>query len=492
MERTTIHDRIERDRKNAQPDGFAWSDVRKFRRYYRGRQRPSLNAEQIRILQGVIGNRFSHNVLKKIVTEKANRLEIARFDVDDDQVRDFLFDTWVKNEFPDVFADLIVATLRDSNAFLGLNWVVDDSPDSVYGGRVSFKTERLWDGRVGTFAHYDNADQMEYAVKEWHDPTTRTQYRTVYFDDHMERYRQDGASWVGYFLPTDPFIDGLSQRGFVPWLKRSGDGLGIPIIHFANGSDDDSPYGASELDGGALGFQDQINAIQHDITAVSTLSGSPRTWSKGFTLEKDANGNRKQPRVGPGAHWHSDEVDADWGVLAGGDPKPLIDALWLKVQSLCQMTNIPMHVITGDWPSGEAIYRAEMSLTQDVQRLAKKTGPSASTAMHRSTEIANAYGTGPTLNETALIRTIFVDASKRDPLTRALFVEKVAPHVSKQEILRLFDYTPDQIDAIIEELEEEADKALERAQARFSAGVAVPSTVRPGNDEPPVEDEEDE
>lgn len=472
----TIHEQIETDRKDALPSGRTWTDVRRYRRYYRGLQRGTLNAEQVRLLQGIIGNKFSHNICQRIVTEKANRLEVARFDVKNRAVSEFLVDTWVKNQFPDLFADMAVASLRDSNAFIGLNWVPSSDPKDLYGGRVSLKLERVWDGNEGVFFKFAHDGTVEYAVKEWTDSTG--QYRTVYYDDHMVRFKIVDGNWTGYNLPGDPLPRPSQGRGYVAWTKKDGSGLGIPFVHFPNGNDDETYYGVSELDGGVMGFQDQINAIQHDLTAVSVLSGSPRTWSKGFELEKNPDGTKKQPRVGPGAHWHNDNETAEWGILEGGNPAPLIDVLWVKVKSVCQMKDVPFHAITGDWPSGEALFRAEMPAVMDGEKRAKKWGPRSASVMHMSTEIQNTFGK-VALDETALITTVFESVERRDDLSRATVAQTVAPFVSKAEVLRLLNYPPDKVTQIIAEMDREADEAVERAQARFAAagfGDPIPPT----------------
>lgn len=482
----TIHTRVEEDRKAAQPTDFNWSDLKKFRKYYRGRQRGTLNADQIRILQGVLGNRFSHNICKKIVNVKANRLEIARFDVEDPQVRAFLFDTWTRNQLPDLFSDSTKACLRDGNTAIGMNWIPDNGPA---GGRVALFMERWWDGKTGVFVHYDDLGQPDYAVKEWID-RNRNQIRIIYFPDHIERYVQDGDGWRAFNLPGER---GDASTGPVAWLKRDGSPLGIPIIHIPNGNDDDTNYGASELDGGILGIQDQVNTIQHDLTAVSVLSGSPRTTSSGFELEKGDDGKPIQPKTGPGAHWHADDANAKWGVLEAGDIGPLKDALLIKVQTACEMVNVPVHEITGDWPSGEALYRADMDLIKDVETLGKKAGPAWSSVSHRSTELWNTFGRGPMLNEDALIVTVFQPVDKRDPLTLAMVAEKMAPFVSEREVLRILGYSPEKVEEIIQEREEEAEKALERQQAAFSSGVLggqVPKNDDPNNpgDDPELDE----
>lgn len=507
MATETIHQRIEREREQTAPMGGSWqkakgswSLIREFRDYARGRQRKTLNADQIRILQACLKHDASDNVLRKILWTHANRLRVARFDVDDSSVDAFLFDTWVRNSFPDLFADAIFSTLRDGNHALSLAWRASDDPSNVYGGRVVLARERWWDGREGMFVMYGDDAQPSYAVKEWTPLGPQPQKRrTIYFPDRIQRYIQDGG-WRSYNIPGDEDFpahdaDGKPIANAVAWVKRDGSPLGIPVIHFANGSDDDSYYGASLLDGGPLGFQDHINAIQHDILAASMLNGSPQTWSKGFSLPDDPNDSSGQTKLsvktGPGMHHHTEEPTAAWGTIPPGSLGELKDAYMTKLEALCRMLNTPLHAITGQWPSGEALFRAEIDLVNAVKKLGESVGPSTSTVMHRATEIVNTFGSA-SLDENALIQTVFEPPEQRDVMTNWQVAAAASPFVSEREVLRIAGYAPDRIDQIMDERDEERAASVSAAQAAFAqppsldalqsaAGASIDTTAQDGS-----------
>ena len=481
----TLNQRIERERKEARPSLTDWSDVRLYREYARGRQRKTLNADQIRIMAGVIKSPFSDNILKKIITEHATRLRLARFDVEDKGVSSFLYDLWIRNQLPDLFADAIYAVLRDGNHAISLNWQPSDSPNDPDGGRVVLNRERWWDGKDGVFVKYDDSGQPEYAVKEWKssDGVAR---RNIYFPEAFYRFQFRDGAWEPFILEGDEELFAIDTEtgrpvpGLIPWLKLDGSPLGIPIVHLPNGSDDDTYYGASILDGGTLGFQDQINAIQHDITAAAMMNGSVQTWSKGFSLPIDNEGNPVRIKTGPGTHHHTDETTAEWGVIPAGSLTELKNAYMTKVEAVCRNTNTPIHTITGQWPSGEAIFRAEMPIVGDTLKLAESIGPQMSTVAHRATEIYNAFGIGPELNEDSLIRTIFEPAEQRDPITIWTVAEKSAPFVSNQEVLRSVGKTPEEIKMIMDERADEKTESISMAQAAFSRPPDMEALLRAG------------
>src|SRR3712207_8958632 len=51
------------------------------------------------------------------------------------------------------------------------------------------------------------------------------------------------------------------------------DALPIYMAHDASSDDLDTTYGISELDGGLLGLQDEINDVHRDITAAARFTG---------------------------------------------------------------------------------------------------------------------------------------------------------------------------------------------------------------------------
>lgn len=425
-----LHDVIKRDREAAFPDA---KDITLFRDYFRGRQRGTHTTTQGMFLRGVLSNLFCDNVTSKIVNEIASRHELIGFAVDNETVKTFLDDLYVKNHLARLQPEVAVATLRDGNHALALRWQPED-PERPSLGRVTIHRERWWDGTSGVFVAYGADGEPAYAVKDWSERVENAELkrRVVWFPDHFERYRQDGDGWKPYALPGDP--DG--SEGRVSWVKRDGSPLGIPVVHFANGSDDDSPYGASELDGGVLGLQDEINDIHRDITATARLTGYQMYTATGTAPEKDEAGTARPLRVGPGQVLQSGDKDARYGVLPAGDLTQLKGALLTKTEAVFRMRDIPFHVITGQWPSGAALLRSEMPLVNRGVRLNNTQAPSWATTAHRSTEMANTFGEGDRLDESALITAEFAPPERLDALTLAEIDKARADALLAREMLQ--------------------------------------------------------
>ncbi|HEY0006930.1 MAG TPA: phage portal protein [Pyrinomonadaceae bacterium] len=453
----SIHEQIEEERRCSLPKA---EEVKAFRQYARGRHPSTLTTGQQRILRGLLGNLFCDNVCKRILQELRNRLRLVRFDLSTDgqgerSIGTYLESVWVKNGLAAKSAAVHWAMFRDGNTAIALNWSKD---------RVVITRERWWNGKTGMFVSYDDDDRVNYAVKEW---TTREGLRrTVYYPDKIERYIQDNTTanndgWRMYKLPSDPQGDGP-----IEWKDRRGQPLGVPVVHFANiqvpndgdgddGTEEPDPhYGMSELDGGMLGLQDEVNDIHRDLSGAARFAGFPMMKGTGIKEERDENGNLKNPLiVEPGAFFTDENPQADFDVIQPGSLAELERILGIKLQAMTRAAAVPLHLIAGDWPSGEALLRAEMPLIDKVETVGASVGPSWASVAHKAVQMSNAFGQ-TSFDEEAMITAEFAPVARRDPLTLAGVAERLAKFVGQRETLRILNYSPKDIQRIIDDLKE--------------------------------------
>lgn len=440
---SSIHSQIEYERSTAQPNA---ANLKIYRNYARGRQRGTLTRGQQRILRGLTGNRFADNVCGMTLGEISNRLLLTRFEVagDDDQasaaaaVESFLRELWVMNQLPALSHQVHYASLRDGDHAVGISWNTD---------RVRLSRETWWDGKQGMFVAYGPDGRPGYAVKDWIDAGRRR--RTIYYPDRIERYIAEGEGWRAYKPDGEAWP--------TPWFDQFGEPLGIPVVHFAalaqpNDSseerDDQPEYGLSLLDGGLTGLQDEINDIQRDISAAARFTAYQMYWATG-----SSSGNVTLA-VEPGALLLDENPEAKFGTLAAGSLQELERTLTVKLQAASRLTSVPMHFISGQWPSGEALMRAERPLIDKVEGLARVFGPAWASVAHKATRIANTFA-GQAFDEALLISAVFANAERRDPLTRADIAARESPFVSQRQTLRTLGYSPDEIERIIAERDDD-------------------------------------
>jgi hypothetical protein len=378
----------------------------------------------LRQMGALTKHRFADNVCRRILALVASRLELTGFALDknDDTLTTFINDFFTKNQLADKQYDVHFATARDGNHALGLNWRPSQRPgeDGTATGRVTVHKERWWDGETGMWIAYGDDGLPLYAVKDFtqvmFDPPRKVKRRTIYFDDHLEKYISTGALWEPFAEDTE---DNGKPTNAPRWEKRDGSPLGIPVVHFANGSDDDTPYGASHLDGGVIGLQDHINDIHLDITVAARLLGFPMIFVAGYEEALTSAGQVIPFHVGPGTVAKSANPNTKITVVQPGDLTQLQGAYDMKKRAVASNTQTPEHIISGgQWPSGLALIRAEMPLIDLVKRMAKTVGPSWEQAVHRATEMYNAFAK-PSLDETNLVTAEFTDPERLDEQAQA-------------------------------------------------------------------------
>lgn len=410
-----------------------------FRRYAMGRQDTTLTIDQQKMLEGVLGNEFCDNICGQVLAEHANRLELERVTAKQDTIapestgnlegkdddgkplgqkeQEWIDAFWQRAKIDDLQARVHRNTIRDGNYCL----MVTYDPERK---RIVLHREPWWDGYMGVFIGYDTYGNMLYAVKEWDTPEGRR--RTIYYDGAVERYLASGGGniWTPFILPEDNVM-GVQPGALpgsvpvpIPYVDGDGEPMHIPFVHFTNPSDEFENYGSSIFDGGKIGMQDQINDVQYDIAAAARMNGYQRTWSKGYKLQK-INGKTVRPKTGPGVHYHSEEKDASWGVLEAGDTSQLINVYKIKVESFCRNTHTPYATITGNWPSGEALYRQEKPLYGATKARQRRLSPCWVEVIHRAIELANVYD-NEGLNEDVMLTAVYSDAGDRDPLNLAM------------------------------------------------------------------------
>lgn len=392
------HDEIEAIRKEAVPDV---KEIDKYRLYARGTHNRVLSIEQRRILGGKAANHSADNVIRLILSTLASRLQFEGWAVEAEPVQTFLDRLFVTSRVARLQFNVHWAAFRDAMAGVSLRWHV--GADGA--GRVALAREEAWNGETGLFVGYDAYGEPAWAVRDFKQRQGKRvlDRRVVYYADRIERFVREGG-WRHYELPGEE-----GSNGVVPWVRPDGTPLGLPVVPFVNGLGDDPLYGTSELVG-LLGLQDDLNAIQHDITGAAMFTAWQMYWMSGVN-PADA------PKVGPGRVLSSDNPNARFGVLPPGPMDSLTAAHSYKRQTMAVDASVPLHLILGaEWPSGEALLRSEMPLVDKVKRVGTVFGPEWTTVAHRATEIEDVFGAGG-LDEDALISARFSPPERLDEMT---------------------------------------------------------------------------
>lgn len=441
-----------------------------YRDYARGRHALELSPGERRILSNALKHLMTDNLCRTALQALTNPLKIVRFDVDGDgplqeAKQQYLERVALLNALPTLSKAVHWAMLRDGDHALGLSW---HAPT----GRVILQRESWWNGVQGVFVAYDDADRVSYAVKEWQ--TGETWRRTVWWPDRIERYARESFNddWQPFVLESD---GGMWP---VPWLDSRGQPLNPPIVHFANvqlpndgrgdGEEDaapDSRYGTSELDGGPMGIQDAVNSIHLDVLGAAKFTGFPMLGLMGFQPQVDANGNEVPFVVEPGAVIRSSDASSRVERIQPGSLAELERALTIELQAFSRATTVPVHkLIAGNDMSGVSRILSMLDYFDKLEGIINAAAPAWASVMHKATRLANTFGKAG-LDEQSMISAVYAPVIRYDPLTQAQIVQAVAPFVSRREKLRLLDYSTQEQDRILTEMDEDDAASVEGQRA---------------------------
>lgn len=447
-----IHERVDKDRDGAD---FEADKIPLYRNYAAGKQISPLTELQKQFLEELTRNQFADNVCHPICAEAADRLRFMAWTCEQQAVADELSNLYTTANLGALQGSTHYDALRDGNHALAVNWDAER-------GIVRIYEEPWWDGNFGLFIAYDALSNPLYGVKEWTELNGERR-RLIWFDDGIQRWRGSGrgGTWVPYSLEED------QGRWPVPWMKLDGSPLHIPYVHFPNAGRGSKQYGMSELAGGVIGYQDQLNDLQLSLSAAARVTAYQVYTGTGIPeLEKFV--------VMPGTFLSSTSPDARFGVLPAGDLGQMMGLYGLKLQRVAQMTRTPLHSITGgDWPSGEALLRAEQPAVGKAQSQIERFVTCWTAVGHKAIEIRNRFSTDAALpedSETALIGAVFAPAERRDPLSQSVIVNNLNERISNQEALRIMGYTEDRAQQVVDEKAAAAEEMSERMLTAFDRG----------------------
>lgn len=378
-----IHTQIDELRK------VAASDVPpEVRNYYDGDQPPVATPDQMASLGDRASRPYVENVLKQCVDTLAARLLLRRYLCEDDaNVQTWLAEFARTNQLGEHIITNTVRVLVDGNNAMSLSW---------NGERVLAHQEPWWDGTEGMYVEIGDDTMPQWAVKEWEDLDKRTR-RTVYLPDQIQRFVKEDGAWV-------PFVNDEGQH-IIPWVRKDGRPLGVPVVHFGNTITAESLYGASTI-APLLGLQDALNGTIFDIVAAQAMNAFGI-----YTVTGAAGGDYF---VGPGRRWETENEAARFGLLQGSDMGPILDGYRSIRAAIANQFPISEHLITGgQWPSGMALQRADAPMISKVKLLGETFAPGWVLLAHRATEIANTFG-GANLNEARMIQVEYEPAEQLD------------------------------------------------------------------------------
>jgi len=437
-------------------------EIVRAQRYYRGEQRVPLTDRQEEFLGFDKSGDFRVNYCKTVVNAVAERMILAGFtaggdDEDKQPLTAWAEEVWSENRGDALQMRVHKAAIRDGEYFVLVSPNANNPRIPMLVPHPRYVDPANGGSGFGIRAHYNDDDPtqpMLYASKRWTETVEeegadgrirrrRRQRLTLYYPDRVERYMQAGNTW-------GPFVEEEGSQWPIPWVARSGEPLGIPVVHFQN------PDLTSELED-AIPIQDAINKAMLDVLAAADAAGFPIRFSNYWVTtdgKPPASDGSNYLEISPGCFITIPEPDAKLENLSASDLSQLVSVYGELIITLARVTDTPLSRFLQTRQVA-----AEGTLKQQEEPLLSKVR-SRQVVFGNAWEdcMAIARRLSETFSDIALpeghLEAVWLPAETRDEPS---IEEKLKAGIPQEQIWSEMGYTQEQIEAM---------KAMDEIQAR--------------------------
>lgn len=408
---------------------------RAYREYYDGEHATQLSDRQRKYLSLKIGEEFRSNYCPIIVDALVERLKVTGFQCEGGQ-DETLWDWWTRNRMDGVQGTVHLAAARDGDAYLLVGWDNEQQiPTFTFEGA-------LVDGDGVQVVYSDERNVPVLATKRWQMTTEgkvgKQRRMNVYYPDRIERYISDGDGYEGAWQPYA--ADGVPA--VEPWRTKTGEPLGLPVIHFKN-KDCGYNYGASELRD-VIPLQNALNKTIIDLMAAADTTAFRIYWMLGDDPSSIS--------MAPGSWVYSTRPPSgENGASVGYFPgEPLGNLIALKDSiaiEIARVTRTPVSYfqVSGQRPAEGTLKQEESGLVGKIKDRQVAFGNCWEDAMALARRLANTFG-GAALDETQPISTLWDDPETRnDKLLIEGLQGKAALGIPEEQLWREMGYDAAQI-----------------------------------------------
>ncbi len=224
----------------------------------------------------------------------------------------------------------------------------------------------------------------------------------------------------------------------------------IPIFHFPNEAGNDGNGGSELID--IMPQQDGLNKSVCDMLVGAEYQSFKQRWATGIELEIDEDGKPKPPAVNAiDRLLFSGNEEAKFGEFGQIDLKGFLEVSEAFRHEIARLSCIPLHhlgMLSGGWPSGEAMKTADIPLE------AKKRDRQICWGNTWEAVACYILGIPPEQATADLVEAVWQDVSPRNDLAEAQADQakaqaallRVQLGVSKKQALSEMEYSDDEIE----------------------------------------------
>lgn len=401
--------------------------------YYEGEVPEVFATSKLRRMFRTTGDHSRLNFCRPIVSAVANRMEIASIAGDTKTATSKINEVWNANDLGLEAKEIHEKALIYGDAY-ALVW-----PDANGDVRISYHSP---ESMVLVYNPEAPTEKL-YAVKVWQsdDRTTRM---NIYTADAIRKYSTnsseftEGSQWTQIDTVENPFGE-------------------VPVFHFRT----HRPFGRPEHYD-AYDSQNAINKLF--ITSMHTVDyqGAPQRYAlanpdmgEGADFDEDDTDveNMKRLKNGPGELWYMKGV-TKVGEFSVADSKNFWEPIKDTVRVMSALTDTPLHFFerTGNNPTGNGLRTAEAPLLKKVNDRETSFGYTWRDLFRFVLRIEGIRSG---------VQVFWATHESLDELERwDVALKKINAGLSHRQALREGGYSPDQIDQIMTERQQEAEDGL--------------------------------
>jgi len=403
---------------------------------------------------------FNLNICDIPVDVIAERLKITGVTCDSDEQQVKLWNWWTANRMDGVQKNVYRDAFRDGDGY-----VLVSPPDE--SGIPQFTHEQAHDGDFGVEMVYGDDHKPLMAWRYWRVSTVGdagyVRRKNYYLPDKIQKYisdeRQNRGAWTEYKDEND-------SRWPIPWVDSKGQPLGIPVIHFANKCNVD--YGVSELRK-AIAVQNLLNKSVADLIMSADVDAYAILILLGFSKS-----DIEDLKIGPGAIIGNSNTDAKATRLEAADLTKMMALVDFFIVKMAQITRTPISYFQSSRQisSAESQKQDESPLISKVEDRQVPFGNAWEDVLRMGRKLYNTFGDGG-MDEEIGIEAQWADAQKRNEKEQA-DIAKIHKDLGVPEkyVWAKLDYTPEQIDKMMESDEYQARQQSRQAMAQLGMMTA--------------------
>jgi hypothetical protein len=357
---------------------------RKAERYYKGDHDLAFATEKFKNAFGSMFREFALNLCPAVCDAVRDKLKVREFRVEQGGagLATDAWRIWQTNRMGRRSGEVHKEAVKNGDAYV-IVWPNARGEVTIYPNKAGMCT-----------AVYDEETpgRLLWAAKHWRTPDKRVRLN-LFYPDRIEKYISKAASEntlpdAKEFMPFGESkvqgpkskVGGSKRENHpaaeaAPLLRKEGSfvvpnpyGI-VPVFHFANNADIGAA-GQSELEA-AMPVQDALNKSVLDMLVAMEFASYRQRWAAGIEIEYGEDGQPIPPfKAGVDHLWITENQDAKFGDFEAANLEQFLKVKDSFRLDMACVTGTPMYYfmqVSGDFPSGEALKKAESRFIAKVR-----------------------------------------------------------------------------------------------------------------------------